>query len=142
MIGANTFNPIVDTVESPVLGNTEEVRNPCHIKAIHLNVQVSATTSAALSNVYVYLCKNIGGNFTLPAPNSVGTSDIKRYVIFQNMVMTERSTAGNPRVLVNEWLAIPKRYQRMGANDQWQVGLLAVGTTNDFCIQAIYKEYR
>ncbi len=139
---STVVNTLADTVDSPALGVANAVRNPCHIKAIHLNVQVAATGSAALNNIYLILVKNVGANLTFPAPNAVGVSDNKKFVFFQNMVMAERSTAGNPRVLVNEWIAVPKRYQRMGANDRLEVHLRAQGQPNDFCIQAIYKEYR
>ncbi len=90
------------------------------------------------------LAKNPGNNLGLPNPDAVGVNDNKKFVFFQNMVMMEKSTAGNPRVLVNEWLSVPKRYQRMGADDTFEVRLLVPtgGNTADFCLQAIYKEYR
>ncbi len=133
---------LVLTVESPVLANTNEVRNPSTVRGIFLNVQCSATTSAALSNIYLIIFKNPGGNLTVPEPNQVGLNDNKKYVIHQEMTMTERSTAGNPRVLFKGVVAIPRHLQRFSNNDSLQIVMRSPGTNQDVCIQCIYKEYR
>ena len=58
--------------------------------------------------------KNPGGNLTVPANNTVGSNDNKKYVIHQEMVMLEQSISGNPRTLFNGVIRIPRGYQRNG----------------------------
>ncbi len=134
---------IADTVDSPVLATADQVRTGSRINSIFLNVQVAATGTAALANVYMILVKNAGNNLgaAIPAPNAVGTSDAKKYVIHQEMIMTEKNTTAIPRTLFKGVLKLPRHYQRFGYDDRLQVQLLAPGVNFDFCVQAIYKDY-
>ncbi len=135
---------LVITRDAPALAISSEVETGCRVNGIFLNVQCSVTTSAALSNIYMVIYKNAGENISnaLFVPNAIGISDVKTKVFHQEMSMTERSTAGNPRVLFKGVIAIPKHMRRMGINDEIHIGLLSPGTAQDVCIQCIYKEYR
>ncbi len=128
--------------DAPVLASTEEVQTGCTINGIYLKVEVYATTAGALSNVYMIVDKNPGGNLTLPTPNSVGNSDNKRFIIHQEMVMLEQSVNGNPRTLFNGVIAIPKIYRRFAPNDLLVLGVFAPGVDISLCIQCHYKEFR
>ncbi len=133
---------IINTKDNPALGNKDEVNTGATINGIFLNVQVAATGTAALANVYMIVYKNPGNNITAPTANSVGSSDDKRYVIHQEMIMTEKNTTAIPRTLFKGVIVIPKGFRRCGPNDTWYVALLAPGVNFDYCFQCIYKEFR
>ena len=133
---------LVDTVDAPVLGNTDEVETGATINGIYLKIEAYATSSAALGNFYAIVYKNPGGNIAAIAPNTVGANDNKRFVIHQEMVMFQKSNASNPRTVFNGVIAIPRGYRRMGPNDQLLLRMLAPGVTGDVCVQCHYKEFR
>ncbi len=143
-IGVATQNilDIISTVDAPTLANTEQVETGSTVNGIFLKVEVYATSSAALSNVYLAIVKNPGANLTFPNANAIGGNDNKRYVIHQEMVMLEKSVDGNPRTLFVGVIAIPKGYRRNGPADKLQILLFTPGISVDFCWQAHYKEFR
>ncbi len=133
---------IIRTVDTPSLANTDDVETGSTVNGIFLNVEVVATSSAALPNVYLMVFKNPGGTFTPPAPNVVGASDLKKYSVHQEMVMLQEQTGSNPRTLFKGVIAFPRGYRRNGPNDLWQVSLLSPGNSMNYCVQAHYKEFR
>ncbi len=129
-------------MDNPTLAGTTDVQTGSTVNGIYLDVEVVATTSAALPNVYMYVIKNPGGNLTLPAANLVGSNDNKRYVIHQEMVMFQRQDGSNPRTLFKGVIKIPKGYRRFGPDDFLQIMMLSPGVTVEFCLQCHYKEFR
>ncbi len=142
VIGVTTPIDIIKTVESPVIGNSNEVRNPCTVHGVFMHIEVSSTTSAAIGNVYMALYKSTNNLLGTIDPQTIGSNANKRYVIHQEMTMAERSTAGNPRVLFKGVVVIPRGYKRFGANDRLELVLKTTGVAMDFCVQTIYKEFR
>ncbi len=140
--GATTTTVLVDTVDNPVLANPTHVASGSTVKSIMLTVEVNATSSAALSNAYAYIAKNPGNNLTLPVPNVVGASDNKKYVFHESMVMLQQVTNSNPRTLMKYPIKIPRLYQRNGFEDRIVLVIHSPGTSINFCIQAIYQEFR
>ncbi len=136
-----TFN-IVESVDSPVLANTDEVETGSTVNGIFFRVEVNATSSAALSNAYMIVMKNPGGNLTFPNGNVIGSDDNKKYVIHQEMVMMQQQTNSNPRTLFVGVIVIPRGYRRMAINDLIQIQIFSPGVNLNFCIQAHYKEFR
>ncbi len=132
----------IQTTDTPTLAASNSVETGSKIFAIYLKVEVVATSSAALPNCYMIIFKNPGGNLTRPAPNVVGISDNKKYVIHQEMVMLQQQDGSNPRTLFNGVVRIPKGYQRNGPNDLLSIHLLAPGVAINYCIQCHYKEFR
>ncbi len=141
-VATNSVNNLIVTVDAPVLANTTEVETGSKINGIYLKVECSATSAAALANVYMIIFKNPENNLTPIPPNIVGSNDDKRYVIHQEMVMVQKIVDGNPRTLFNGVIVIPRGYRRFGPNDRLQLILLSPGITTDFCIQCHYKEFR
>ncbi len=133
---------LASSVDAPVLATTNQVESGCTINGIYLKIEVSASTAAALANVYLSVEKNPGNNLVMPAPNNVGASDNKKYVIHQEMVMLQQVDPSNPRTLFNGVIVIPRGYRRMAINDIINVRLFAPGVNINFCIQAHYKEFR
>ncbi len=107
-----------------------------------MKVEVNATSSAALANVYMAVWKSPGGNIASMSPNQIGADDDKRYVIHQEMVMMQQVTNSNPRTLFNGVIAIPRGYRRFGPNDRLVVALKTPGVTINYCMQVHYKEFR
>ncbi len=133
---------LITAVDAPVLANVTEVETGAKVNGIYLRVECYATTAGALANVYLIVYKNPGNNIGAPAPNTVGTSDDKRYVIHQEMVMLEQSVNGNPRTLFNGVIVIPRGLRRFGPNDRLNVQILAPGVNISLCLQCHYKEFR
>ncbi len=140
--GTQVNEVIVTSKDNPVQAGAKEVAIGSKINGIFLTIEVYATSSAALSNVYMAMMKNPGSNLANPAANAIGIDDNKRYVIHQEMIMLQRVTNSNPRTLFKGVIVIPRGYRRNGPNDQWRILILAPGVNIDYCIQAHYKEFR
>ncbi len=140
--GTQVNSLLIDTVDAPVLGNTDEVQTGSTINGIYLKYEATPTSSAALPNFYLIIWKDPGGAFPAPTPNTVGSNDLKKYVIHQEMVMLQQTDTGNPRVVFNGVVAIPKHYRRFGPGDQLFVSVLSPGINTFTCFQCHYKEFR
>ncbi len=140
--GVLATEPLVDTVDAPSLADVDGVLTGSTVHAIYLRVEVVATSSAALSNAYLAIGKSPGNNITFPNPNAVGTSDSKKFIIHQNMVMIQKQTNSNPRTLFDGVISIPRGYKRFGYDDQLKALIFAPGVNIDYCIQCIFKELR
>ncbi len=137
-----TTKDLIESVDAPLLPNTDQVESGSTVNGIYLKVECYATTSGALANVYMYIMKNPGGNLASPAANFVGADDNKKYVIHQEMVMLEQSVNGNPRTVFNGVIVIPKGYRRFAINDKLTISLFAPGVDINVCYQCHYKEFR
>ncbi len=142
IVGSSIGLSVIQAKDLPTLAQEQEVQTGSRINSIFLNVQAVPTSSGALSNFYLIVWKDPGGNLSQPTPNTVGANDNKKFVIHQEMVMLERQTNGNPRVVFKGVISIPKIYRRFGPNDELTVTVLTPGITADYCTQCIYKEYR
>ncbi len=140
--GTLAFLDLAITVDAPVLASTSQIETGATINGIYLKIEVVATSSAALSNCYLIVFKNPGGNLTAPAANTVGASDNKKYVIHQEMIMLQKQDGSNPRTLHNAVIVIPKVYRRFAINDVLTAIVLAPGVNIDVCFQCHYKEFR
>ncbi len=146
LAAAATFNVnLIDTTDAPVLANTNEVETGSKVNGIYLKVEVASNEAqdvGAIPNVYIMIFKNPGSNVTMPAPNAVGASDNKRFIIHQEMVMIDNKLGGNPRVIFNGVIAIPRGYRRFGPDDTLAIGFLAPALNIVLCLQCHYKEFR
>ncbi len=142
VLGTQVNETIVGTTDTPTLAVSNSVETGSKINGIFLKLEVYGTTSGALSNIYMIIFKNVGGNLGTPQANGVGSSDNKRYVIHQEMVMVQKVTPSNPRTLFAGVVAFPRGYRRNGPNDLWQVSVFAPGVNFDYCLQVHYKEFR
>ncbi len=142
-LNTQSVTPIIQAVDNPVNTSVTQVHVGSKVNGIFLTVEAYSTSSSGLGNIYMLVMKNPGNNLTTPVANTVGDEDTKKFIFFQKMRMMEKSTAGNPRTLIDGWLSIPKRYRRFGVDDRLNVALLVPtgGNTADFCLQSIYKEY-
>ncbi len=144
--GTQAVNTIVKGVDNPVTDAVpQEVTVGSHVKSLFINIQVAATGTAAIANVYFIIFGNPGGVIsvaTYPNGNAVGTSDLRKMVFHQEMLMTEKNTTAIPRTLFKGVIRVPRKFQRIGSNDTLHIALFAPGVNFDFCFQVIYKEIR
>ncbi len=136
---------LIDTKDAPVLGSPNQCETGSKVNGIYLRVEVLHSSGAGRSNMYLSVFKNPGNNMsaTRPPPNATGADDNKRFVIHQEMIMMNGDAGnGQPRVLFNGVIKIPRGYIRNGPNDKLQLLLLTPTVLGDFCVQCHYKEFR
>ncbi len=139
---------LIQSADSPTLGNTAQVMSGSTVNAIYLRVETLATSGfSGIPRVYMAVFKNPGNALGSPNPSSLGDADEKRYVIHQEMQMlAPLADSAFPRTLFQGVIKIPPRLKRFGYNDRLTL-LLAhdvaetTGITN-ICAQCIYKEFR
>ncbi len=139
---AQSNTSLIIATDTPTLAATNQVETGSTVNGIYLKVEVNATSSAALSNVYLAVSKNVGGNLGNPTANAIGADDNKRFVIHQEMVMMQQVTNSNPRTLFNGVIVIPRGMRRFAPNDQLNIHIQSPGTSINFCYQCHYKEFR
>ncbi len=142
-LDTNELVALAIAVDDPARSTVTQVETGAHVSAIFLNIQVVPTSSGSIPNIYMYLFKSPGNNLAAVKGNAVGASDVKKFVLHQEMLMFQKiSDTANPRTLFKGVIRIPGSYKRMGADDQIKVILYAPGVAFNWCIQCIYKEIR
>ncbi len=142
----NLIQTIADATDVPTLAASESVETGSKINGVYLRVEAASNEAidlGAIPNFYLAIWKNPGNNVVIPAPNAVGVSDNKRFVIHQEMTMLENKGQGsNARTLFNGVIVIPKGMRRMGPDDRLGFSLLCPALATAICWQAHYKEFR
>ncbi len=142
--GTTTQNAILaKAVTSPAPTTKNDISHGCIIKALWLSFDVCGlAATGVLQRTLLYLFKNPGANLTPPGAISVGSSNEKKFVIRQWQFMTMRNQDGNAPNHWEGWIRIPKRYQRMGTDDLWQLVFETTTAAGHLSTQCIYKWYR
>ncbi len=134
------------SVDAPTLGNITQCETGSKINGIYLKIECASnidTVVGGIPNVYMTFYKNPANNLTMPNANNVGIDDNKRWIIHQEMIMIENTgKGGNPRVLFNGVIVIPKGMRRMAPADRFSVGIFSPVMDIAVCFQAHYKEFR
>ncbi len=129
--------------DDPVISSPSQVITGSTVNGIFLTVEVVNTgVTGVLANAYMMVMKNPGGNLTFPNPNIVGTSDNKKYVIHQEMIMLQMVDNSNPRTLFKGVIVLPRHMRRFGPNDLLQLAIFSPGVEISGCSQVHYKEFR
>ncbi len=135
-------------VDAPVLANVSTCASGCTINGFFITTELVATESGVgkTPNFYWILYKNPGNNVgTIPNGNAVGSSDFKRNVIHQEMIMFQpEASVGVPRNVFKGVIPIPKHMRRMAPGDIWLIQLFSpsTGVAVNACTQVHYKEFR
>ncbi len=130
-------------VNTPLSTNSSDVSNGCMIKAVYCTVDVCGlAATGVLQFTDMYIIKNPGANLTVPDPDSVGTSNEKKFVIKQWRAMTMRNQDGNVPYHWEGWLKLPRRYWRMGTDDLWTIVFQTNTAAGHFSCSFIYKWFR
>ncbi len=143
---ALTSTNSVSLLAKAVTAPSNTITTDCHrggtIKAMWLSLDFCGLgASGSRVDAMVYLIKNPGDNLTEPGAFVVGSSNEKKFVIKQWSSMVMLNTDGNPPYHWEGWVKIPKRYQRMGTDDTWQLVSGLNTATGHLTVNAIYKEY-
>ncbi len=129
--------------DSAVNTAATEVERGSTIKALWLSFDVCGiAATGVLQRFGCYLMKNPGANLVGPSTFSVGTSNEKKFVIRQWQFMTMRNQDGNNPNHWEGWIKLPRRYQRMGADDTWQFFFRTDLGGGHLSLQSIYKWYK
>ncbi len=139
--GTFTFAKAV-TTPSPTV--TTDVSHGCVIKAAYITVDVCGLGGTGVLNIFNgYVIKSPGANLALPDPNSVGSSNEKKFVIKEWQGMIMRTQDGVSSLHWEGWIKFPRRYFRMGTDDIWVLAYQCTsGVTGHISLKAIYKWYR
>ncbi len=130
-------------VNTPLSTNSSDVSNGCIIKAVYCIIDVCGLAGTGVLQITdFYIFKNPGANLTPPAPNSVGTSNEKKFVFKQWRAMTMRNQDGNVPFHWEGWLKIPKRYWRMGTDDLLTLVFQTSTAAGHLSASFIYKWFR
>ncbi len=142
--GVQANNVIVGATDTPSLAVTNSVQTGSKVNGIYLRVEIAADelVANAIPNCYLLVTKIPGGNLSAPDADAVGSSDNKRFVIHQEMVMFENRDSGNGRTLFNGVIVIPKGYRRFAPNDTLVLSILSPSVDIKECHQVHYKEFR
>ncbi len=143
--GTSLTLDVIVTKDAPVIANVSEVETGSKCHGFFLKVIVAsneATVAGAIPNVYMSVAKNPGHALPVLAPNQIGSKDMKKYVIHQEMAMIQNQVSSNPTVLFSGVIVIPKGYIRNGPNDRLEVTVLCPQIDISVCFQAHYKEFR
>jgi len=143
--GTTTTNVVKDIAKA-VVAPSNTVTTDCHhgavIKAIWLSLDLCGlAASGSRQETSCYLFKNPGANLTPPGALAIGSSNEKKFVVKQWFQMTMRNQDGNPPYHWEGWIKIPKRYQRLGTDDIWQIVVGTNTSTGHIAFNCIYKEY-
>ncbi len=133
-------------IAKAVTAPSNTVDTDCHrggtIKAIWVSIDFCGlAATGVLQSTIAYLIKNPGANLTPPGVFAVGTSNEKKFVCKMWSQMTMRNQDGNPPYHWEGWVKIPKRYQRMGTDDTWEIVMAVSANVGHGYINVIYKEY-
>ncbi len=147
--GTATDVVIVSGTDNASSVTANQVDIGANISSIFLNVQVVNTTDATglINNAYFYIFGNPGGNIpagTFPDVNDVGTSDLRKMIFHQDMVMLSDANDSIPLTLFKGVLKIPRKFRRIGVSDiiSLRIGTPTGGAEINACVQCVYKEYR
>ncbi len=136
---------LIDTVDAPVIASTNQCETGSKVNGIYLRVEVLHSSGVGRANMYMMIYKNLGDALTgaRPLPNAQGGNDLKRLVLHTEMIMMNGDAGnGQPRVLFNGVIKIPRGFIRNGPDDKLQCVLLSPSVASDFCLQSHYKEFR
>ncbi len=138
----NVVKLLAKAVTAPSNTVTTDCHRGCVIKALWISLDFCGlAATGALQNISVYLIKDPGDNLTPPGGFAIGSSNEKKFVFKQWTAMTMRNQDGNPPYHWEGWVKIPKRYQRMGADDVISLVFGADASTGHGFFNCIYKEY-
>jgi len=147
-----SITDVINTVAFPDVTATPNANNvSSSVHSIYLRVEVKGRVDAGgIDNIYMAVVKNPGNNFIFPALDLLGISDLRRFVIHQEMLMTSpenlSTNTGFPRTLFKGVIRVPRGYKRNALQDRLQVMLQhrsgEATQTTEFCIECIYKEFQ
>jgi len=149
--GVTSVIPVVQAVDNPTQTAVADISTGAQVNAIYLRVECIHTggTWNTVPRIYMAVQKNPGNEHPSANPSSIGDSDLRKFILHQEMMMVSSLTANVgtfPRTMFQGVVRIPPRLRRFGFNDRLQINFaLDDGETSaivNACVQVIYKEFR
>lgn len=136
---------IINCVDNPLQSSVTDVAVGSQIfnLIVQFNFAHRATAAATSNRWDWYVFYNPQGKYTapFPAPNNLGTSDIRNYVFKTGMEMCNQENT----VMLKGFIKVPQKWTKLKHGDQIifvYVGSDATATSGDHCGHVIFKEYR
>ncbi len=141
--GAISVVPVVVSVAVASKDASNEVEEGSIIKAVHVELWCSSTSTSAQGIQNLSIEKIMGGQVEMTFAQSVnlGAYPNKKNLLYTTQGLTPVLTA-SPLPLVRQWFAIPKGKQRFGLGDRLVIDISATGQASQFCGRFLYKEYK
>ncbi len=139
---ARNVEDIVLAVESTVANAVDEVQEGATVKAVYFELWLLDTGNDG-SNVVIVQKNTSGTNgCSFGQMNALGTYIEKKNIFFTHQGLSSNDGVGNPIVVLQGWIKIPKSKQRFGLGDSLHL-TIANNSLNDlaYCGFATYKEY-
>ncbi len=138
-----TENVVALAVDNPLNTVNNQIQRGSTIKNIWVSLDFCGLSASGVQvTTHVYIIKNPGSNLVPPVPGTEGTSNEKKFIFKEWNQMTMRNQDGNPPYHWEGWVKIPKRYQRMGADDRISIITAITVGAGHFTMMCIYKWFR
>ncbi len=142
---------MINAVTNPdPIASFDQVHFGSKVNGIFLRVEVIHVGGVwnTVPRIYMAVQKNPGNEHPSANPSSIGDSDLRKFIIHQEMTMVTATTTPQstfPRTMFVGVIKIPPRLSRFGVNDRLEINFaLDTGETTaivNACVQCIYKEY-
>ncbi len=143
VVASTTSIIIAKAVNTPLSTENNTCSQGSVIKAIWISLDICGLAGSGVANSqHTYIIKNPGNNLTNPSPKAWGTSNEKKFIFKSWTSMIMRNQDGNLPFHWEGWIKVPKRYQRMGIDDTFQVVFdCTAAVTGIISFDTIYKWY-
>ncbi len=109
---------------------------------LSLYCTLDGAPDASVPEISWYISKNPGNNLTMPEPSLTGGNDNRRWILHEGKGLLSFDTVGQPRLLFEGVIKIPKKMQRFSLDDTLDVRILSENHNGFFCLKSIYKFFR
>ncbi len=144
LTGTTTEQTLAEAQDSATLAVDADVERGCSIRNMYIIIDVCGLGGTGVLNQFDgYLMKNPGSNLTPPNASTYGISNEKKFIFKHWSFMIMRVQDGTQVFHWEGWVKIPKRYQRMGANDKISFHhKCTTALTGHASIRCIYKWFK
>jgi len=134
---------LIKSVQTVTLANKNEVEYGSHVYGINLSFDVCGLAASGVRQITnLFLIKNPGNNLVIPGAFTVGSSNEKKFVFKQWSFQTMRNQDGNPPYHFDDYIKIPKHYQRFGTDDFLYIVAETDSAAGHISGQCIYKFFK
>ncbi len=145
VLGGVTTNVDLATAVNSYVGGVGTAPIGSTILGFYLELS-SLNSDSIVNREDWYLCKRDGGRTVadFPTPGATGGAQQRKNIFHEEKGLFQGeavSTLGGQSFRTKQFIAIPKKYRRMGEADVWTIRYGA-STDYSFCLKAIYKWYQ
>ncbi len=138
--------PIANSLSAVAWTDAADVNIPqySNMYGVYLSIYctLDGAPDASVPIIDWYISKNPGNNLTMPEPGATGGNDNRRWILHEGKGLLAFDTIGQPRLLFEGVVKIPKKMQRFSLDDTLDVRILSENHNGFFCLKSIYKFFR